>query len=98
MPLASGSRVGPYEIVGPLGVGGMGEVYKARDTRLDRTVALKVLPAVFAADPDRLARFKREAQLLASLNHPHIGAIYGLEDLAFATMKLESNTWMIEKF
>src|SRR5882672_4744791 len=80
MPLSSGSRIGPYEIVAPLGAGGMGEVYRARDAKLNRDVALKILPATFASDPDRLARFRREAQVLASLNHPHIGAIYGFED------------------
>src|SRR5262247_381436 len=80
MPLPTGSRLGLYEIVAPLGSGGMGEVYRATDTKLSREVALKVLPEAFAADPDRLARFKREAKVLASLNHPHIGAIYGLED------------------
>ena len=80
MSLAPGARLGAYEIVGLLGAGGMGEVYRARDTRLNRDVALKVLPELFAADPDRLARFKREAQVLASLNHPNIAAIYGFED------------------
>src|SRR5215470_8721036 len=80
MPLASGSRLGPYEILSALGAGGMGEVYKALDARLDRIVAIKVLPESFANDPDRLARFKREAQVLASLDHPNIGAIYGFED------------------
>ena len=80
MALASGTHLGPYEILSALGAGGMGEVYRARDTKLNRDVALKVLPAAFAADADRVARFKREAQLLASLNHPHIGSIYGLED------------------
>jgi serine/threonine-protein kinase len=78
--LAPGTRLGPYEIISPLGAGGMGEVYRARDTKLNRDVALKILPAEFAVDPDRLARFKREAQVLASLNHPHIAAIYGFED------------------
>src|SRR5262245_14263683 len=78
--LASGTKFGAFEIVGSLGAGGMGEVYRARDTKLNRDVALKVLPEGFATDPDRLARFKREAQLLASLNHPNIGAIYGFED------------------
>jgi serine/threonine-protein kinase len=80
MPLAIGSRLGAYEILGHLGSGGMGEVYRARDTKLNRDVALKILPTEFALDPDRLARFKREAQVLASLNHPHIAAIYGFED------------------
>lgn len=79
MPLAAGSRIGPYAIVSPLGAGGMGEVYRARDTQLGREVALKVLPAAFAADAERMARFQREAQVLASLNHPNIAAIYGLE-------------------
>src|SRR5262245_52279397 len=80
MTLAAGARLGSYEIVSPLGSGGMGEVFRARDTKLNRDVALKVLPDSFATDVERLARFKREAQLLASLNHPNIGAIYGLED------------------
>jgi hypothetical protein len=80
VPLTPGTRFGSYEILSPLGSGGMGEVHRARDTRLGRDVALKVLPEPFAADPDRLARFSREAQVLASLNHPHIGAIYGLEE------------------
>ena len=79
MTLTPGTRLGPYEIVAALGVGGMGEVYRARDTKLNRNVAIKVLPDSFAADPDRLARFTREAQTLASLNHPHIAHIYGLE-------------------
>jgi serine/threonine protein kinase/Tol biopolymer transport system component len=80
MSLSPGTKLGSYEIVSPLGAGGMGEVYRARDTRLGREVALKVLPAAFASDPDRMARFQREAQVLASLNHPRIGAIYGFED------------------
>src|SRR5688572_23519431 len=80
MALNVGTRLGPYEVLAPLGVGGMGEVYRARDTKLGRDVALKVIPDTFALDADRLARFKREAQVLASLNHPHIGAIYGCED------------------
>jgi eukaryotic-like serine/threonine-protein kinase len=75
-----GARLGPYEVTAPLGAGGMGEVYRARDTKLNRDVALKVLPAPFAADPERLARLMREAQLLASLNHPNIASIHGLED------------------
>ncbi len=80
MALTSGTKLGPYEIVGPLGAGGMGEVYRARDTKLGREVALKLLPPRLAADADRVGRFKREARLLATLNHPHIGAIYGFED------------------
>src|SRR5438132_2284868 len=80
MALASGSRLGPYEIVSALGSGGMGEVYRAHDTKLGRDVALKVLPDVFAQDSERMSRFKREAQVLASLNHPNIAAIYGVEE------------------
>jgi serine/threonine-protein kinase len=80
MPLTSGDRLGPYEILAPIGAGGMGEVYRARDTKLGRDVALKVLPQVFAADAERMARFRREAQVLASLNHSNIAAIYGFED------------------
>ena len=79
MSLASGTKLGPYEILAPLGAGGMGEVYRARDTRLKREVAIKVLPDGFSQDPDRLARFQREAELLATLNHPNIAAVYGLE-------------------
>src|SRR5205814_5946648 len=80
MPIIAGTRLGSYEVIAAIGAGGMGEVYRARDTKLGRDVALKILPATFASDPDRLARFHREAQVLASLNHPHIGAIYGFED------------------
>src|SRR5262245_31812632 len=80
MALAMGTRIGSYEVTGSLGAGGMGEVYRARDSKLARDVALKILPEAFAADPDRLSRFEREAQVLASLNHPNIAAIYGLED------------------
>ena len=80
MPLTPGTRIGAYDVTGPLGAGGMGEVYRARDTRLDREVALKVLPEAFTADPDRLARFEREARVLASLNHPNIAQIHGLEE------------------
>ena len=75
-----GTRLGPYEILALIGAGGMGEVYRARDTRLNRDVAFKVLPALFADDPERLARFEREAQVLASLNHPHIAHIHGREE------------------
>ena len=84
MSLQAGTRLGPYEIVGPLGAGGLGEVYRARDARLGRDVAVKALPAQAALDPDRLARFAREAQVLAALNHPHIAAIYGLEEVGAA--------------
>src|SRR5262245_1201755 len=80
MPLSPGARLGAYEIVAPLGAGGMGDVYRARDAKLGRDVALKILPDGFTHDPERQARFRREAQVLASLNHPHIAAIYGLED------------------
>jgi serine/threonine-protein kinase len=75
-----GTRLGSYDIIAPIGAGGMGEAFRAKDTRLGRDVALKVLPSTYAADPDRIARFQREAQVLASLNHPHIAAIYGLEE------------------
>src|SRR5437667_11088360 len=80
MALTSGTRLGTYEILAPLGAGGMGEVYRARDTRLGREVAIKGLPVAFAQHPERLARFEREARLLASLNHPGIAVLYGLED------------------
>jgi Tol biopolymer transport system component len=82
MSLPAGTRLGPYEILAPLGAGGMGEVYRARDTRLDRTVAIKILPDAFANDPERLARFEREAKMLAALNHPNIAQIYGIERLS----------------
>jgi serine/threonine protein kinase len=78
--LTSGTRIGPYQIVSPLGAGGMGEVYRARDTRLGRDIALKILPEQVASDPDRVARFTREAQTLAALNHPNIAHIHGLEE------------------
>src|SRR5688500_3972751 len=76
MSIASGTRLGPYEILGALGAGGMGEVYKARDTRLDRTVAIKVMAALSQADPDSRTRFEREAKVLASFDHPHICALH----------------------
>jgi len=82
MPLTPGTRLGPYEIAASLGAGGMGEVYRARDARLGRDVAIKALPAAVAADAEHLARFQREAQMLASLNHPNIAAIYGLEEVS----------------
>ncbi len=80
MALTPGTRLGVYDITAPIGEGGMGQVFRARDTKLNRDVALKVLPDSFANDADRLARFTREAQTLASLNHPHIATIYGLEE------------------
>src|SRR5437660_3283576 len=80
MALSPGTKLGPYEVVSPAGAGGMGQVYRARDSRLNREVAIKVLPPAFAADPNRMARFSREAQLLAALSHANIAAIYGLED------------------
>jgi serine/threonine protein kinase len=80
MSLTAGSRLGVYQITGLIGAGGMGEVYRARDTRLGRDVAIKVLPTSFAADPERHARFEREARVLAALNHPNIAAIYGVEE------------------
>ena len=79
MSLSIGSRLGSYDVIAKIDEGGMGEVYRARDTTLDHDVALKVLPHAFTEDPDRLARFEREAKVLASLNHPNIGHIYGLE-------------------
>src|SRR5271156_4878969 len=78
MPLTSGTRLGPYEIQSPLGSGGMGEVYRARDSRLNRDVAIKILPASFSADPDRLARFAQESRAAAALNHPNILSIYDI--------------------
>ena len=91
MPLVPGSRLGPYEILSPLGAGGMGEVYRARDPRLGRDVAVKVLPSEVASSPDRLARFEREARAIAGLNHPNIVTLYSIEDEAgvrFLTMEL----------
>src|SRR5262245_34545282 len=78
MPVAIGTRLGPYEVLSPLGVGGMGEVYRARDTRLQREVAVKVLPAAFSSDPERLARFEQEARAAAALNHPNILAVFDI--------------------
>ncbi len=80
MSLAAGTKLGVYEILAPIGAGGMGEVYRARDTRLKRDVALKVLPEAFADDPNRMMRFQREAEVLASLNHPNIAHIFGVAD------------------
>jgi len=92
MALSSGTRVGPFEVLGLLGAGGMGEVYRARDTKLGREVALKVLLPLFAGDPERLARFQREAQLLASLNHPNIATIFGAEERALVMELVEGPT------
>jgi serine/threonine protein kinase len=78
MTVVPGARLGAYEVLSPLGAGGMGEVHRARDTKLGRDVALKILPDTFTHDPERLARFRREAQVLAALNHPHIAQIHGL--------------------
>ena len=78
--MLTGRRIGVYQIQTLLGAGGMGEVYRARDTKLGRDVAIKILPEMFTTDPDRLARFEREARMLAALNHPNIGAIYGVEE------------------
>ena len=91
MALPSGARLGPYEILSALGAGGMGEVYRARDTRLDRTVAIKVLPPEFSADPDRLARFEREAKTIAALNHAHICTLHDIaEDIPSGPLPLAS--------
>src|SRR3982750_3613026 len=92
MALSPGARLGHYEITGPLGAGGMGEVYRARDSKLGRDVAIKVLPAGLAEDADYMARFEREAQTLASLNHPNIAAIYGLEGNAIVMELVEGQT------
>jgi serine/threonine protein kinase len=80
LALSPGIRLGVYEVIASIGEGGMGQVFRARDTKLDRDVAIKALPEAFAHDADRLARFQREAKTLASLNHPNIAAIYGLEE------------------
>src|SRR6185369_17183643 len=89
MRLASGTRLGHYTILTPLGAGGMGEVYRALDSKLGREVAIKILPQAFASDWERLARFEREAKVLASLNHPHIAQIYGVEDGALVMELVE---------
>ncbi len=91
MPLQPGDKLGPYEILVPIGAGGMGDVYRARDTRLKRDVAIKVLPEAFALDTGRMARFEREAEVLASLNHPNIAAIYGVEDRALVMELVEGS-------
>src|SRR5215831_6458778 len=90
--LKTGTRLGSYEIVAPIGSGGMGEVYRARDTKLGRNVAIKVLPAAFARDGERMGRFQHEAKVLASLNHPNIAAIYGVEDRALVMELVDGST------
>jgi len=100
MPLNPNARLGPYEIVAPLGAGGMGEVYRAKDSRLDREVAIKVLPEAFARDPERMARFQREAKVLASLNHPNIAGIYGFEEVEsqrFLVMELVEGATLADR-
>ncbi len=98
MPLQAGTSLGPYQIESPLGAGGMGEVYRARDTQLDRDVALKVLPQAFTDDPDRLARFEREAKVLASLNHPNIGKRRQRVDTAAGPIQIKAlmKAWVLE--
>src|SRR6202163_2472058 len=91
MPLAAGTKVGTYSVLAQIGAGGMGEVYQAHDSKLGRNVAIKVLPEQFARDPERLARFQREAKMLAALNHPNIATIHGLEqsgDTHYLVMEL----------
>src|SRR6185312_3013462 len=92
MSLSASDKLGPYEILGLIGKGGMGEVYRARDPKLKRDVAIKVLPEVFARDHERMGRFQREAEVLASLNHPNIAAIYGLEDRALVMELVEGES------
>src|SRR5246127_1446086 len=92
MALSPGDKLGPYEIRVPIGAGGMGEVYRARDTKLKRDVALKVLPEAFASDPERMGRFQREAEVLACLNHPNIAQIYGVEERALVMELVEGET------
>jgi serine/threonine protein kinase len=100
MPLPPGSRFGPYEVIAPIGAGGMGEVYRARDSRLNRDVAIKVLPDAFAADVDRVARFEREAQAIAALSHPNILALHDVgttNGVAYAVMELLEGTTLRER-
>jgi len=100
MALTCGTRLGPYEILAPLGAGGMGEVYEARDTKLGRNVAIKVLPEAFAHDAERLSRFQREARMLAALNHPNIATIFGLEqcgDVHYLVMELVPGLTLAER-
>src|SRR5438552_404665 len=100
MTFKTATKLGSYEIVGPLGSGGMGEVYRARDSKLKRDVAIKVLPQEFARDAERVARFQREAEVLASLNHPHIGAIHDLGeagDSRFLVLELVEGETLAER-
>src|ERR1700682_3146803 len=100
MAILPGRRLGPYEILSAIGAGGMGEVYQAHDTKLGRDVAIKVLPEAFAHDPERLSRFQREAKMLASLNHPNIATIYGLEqsgDTSYLVMELVSGETLADR-
>src|SRR5256885_13174335 len=100
MTLANGTRLGSYEVVAQIGAGGMGEVYQAHDTKLGRDVAIKVLPEGFAHDPERLSRFQREAKMLASLNHPNIATIHGLEqsgDTSYLVMELVSGETLADR-
>src|ERR1700675_4943760 len=103
MPLAVGAKLGPYEVLGPLGAGGMGEVYRARDTRLERTVAIKILPSQLSSDPDRRQRFEREAKTISSLNHPHICVLYdvghqdGMDYLVMECLEGETLARRLEK-
>src|SRR5215469_4294395 len=103
MSLASGTKLGPYEVLGPLGAGGMGEVYRARDTRLERTVAIKILPAQFSSDPVRKQRFEREAKTISNLNHPNICVLYdvghqdGIEYLVMECVEGETLAKRLEK-
>src|SRR5512145_2999766 len=96
MPLTAGTRIGSYEIIAVLGSGGMGDVYRARDTRLGRDVAIKALSEDAHLDAERLARFQREAQILAALNHPHIAAIYGIEEATLADRPTPSRFLILE--
>src|SRR6202163_2947509 len=100
MPLPAGTKLGTYEVVSAIGAGGMGEVYQAHDNKLGRDVAIKVLPEAFAQDPERLARFQREAKMLAQLNHTNIATIYGLEQsngISYLLMELVSGETLAER-
>ena len=101
MALISGTRLGPYEILAPIGAGGMGEVYKANDTRLDRTVAIKVLPEHLAESPERKARFEREAKAISQLNHPHICTLYDVgeqDGIDYLVMEYIEGETLAEQF